>query len=164
MKINDEGTSNAAHWHERAMKAEARLAEAEAQAKQWKLVSEQKDDARAKMVSLWYDEIDRANAAEARLAEAEHLILRMAREDYQRARFYVEKYDLTGERATVSATACPQCNGRKKFEVAGREIWCPICNGTGSTVNGDSATAAQPDAGDIEQEARQWGEDVGSRT
>ncbi len=25
MKINDEGTSNAAHWHERAMKAEARL-------------------------------------------------------------------------------------------------------------------------------------------
>lgn len=31
MKINDEGTSNAAHWHERAMKAEARLAETEAQ-------------------------------------------------------------------------------------------------------------------------------------
>lgn len=29
MKINDEGTSNAAYWHERAMKAEARLAEAE---------------------------------------------------------------------------------------------------------------------------------------
>ena len=25
MKINDEGSSNAAHWHERAMKAEARL-------------------------------------------------------------------------------------------------------------------------------------------
>lgn len=25
MKINDEGTSNAAYWHERAMKAEARL-------------------------------------------------------------------------------------------------------------------------------------------
>ena len=39
----------------------------------------------------------------ARLAEAEHLILRMAGEDYQRARFYVEKYDLTGERAAVSA-------------------------------------------------------------
>ncbi len=30
MKINDEGTSNAAHWYERAMKAESRLAEAEA--------------------------------------------------------------------------------------------------------------------------------------
>jgi hypothetical protein len=30
MKINDEGTSNAAHWHERAMKAESQLAEAEA--------------------------------------------------------------------------------------------------------------------------------------
>lgn len=30
MKINDEGTSNAAHWHERAMKAEARLADADA--------------------------------------------------------------------------------------------------------------------------------------
>lgn len=29
MKINDEGRSNAAYWHERAMKAEARLAEAE---------------------------------------------------------------------------------------------------------------------------------------
>ena len=29
MKINDEGRSNAAHWYERAMKAEARLAEAE---------------------------------------------------------------------------------------------------------------------------------------
>ncbi|HSW33304.1 MAG TPA: hypothetical protein VLH36_06775, partial [Steroidobacteraceae bacterium] len=29
MKINDEGTSNAAYWYERAMKAEARLAEAE---------------------------------------------------------------------------------------------------------------------------------------
>jgi hypothetical protein len=29
MKINDEGTSNAAHWHERAMKAEARLADLE---------------------------------------------------------------------------------------------------------------------------------------
>ena len=28
MKINDEGTSNAAHWYERAMKAESRLAEA----------------------------------------------------------------------------------------------------------------------------------------
>ena len=28
MKINDEGRSNAAYWHERAMKAEARLAEA----------------------------------------------------------------------------------------------------------------------------------------
>ena len=27
MKINDEGSSNAAHWHERAMKAESRLAE-----------------------------------------------------------------------------------------------------------------------------------------
>ena len=25
MKINDEGTSNAAYWHERAMKAEARI-------------------------------------------------------------------------------------------------------------------------------------------
>ena len=25
MRINDEGTSNAAYWHERAMKAEARL-------------------------------------------------------------------------------------------------------------------------------------------
>lgn len=50
---------------------------------------------------------DAAHAAcvdyEARLAEAEHLILRMAGEDYQRARFYVEKYDLTGERAAVSA-------------------------------------------------------------
>jgi hypothetical protein len=30
MKINDEGTSNAAYWYERAMKAEARLAEADA--------------------------------------------------------------------------------------------------------------------------------------
>lgn len=30
MKINDEGTSNAAHWYERAMKAESRLAAAEA--------------------------------------------------------------------------------------------------------------------------------------
>lgn len=29
MNINDEGRSNAAYWHERAMKAEARLAEAE---------------------------------------------------------------------------------------------------------------------------------------
>ena len=29
MKINDEGRSNAAYWHERAMKAEARLAETE---------------------------------------------------------------------------------------------------------------------------------------
>ena len=43
----------------------------------------------------------------ARLAEAEHLILRMAGEDYQRARFYVEKYDLTGERAAVSASDVP---------------------------------------------------------
>ena len=33
MKINDEGTSNAAHWHERAMKAEARLADAEREAR-----------------------------------------------------------------------------------------------------------------------------------
>lgn len=45
----------------------------------------------------------------ARLAEAEHLILRMAGEDYQRARFYVEKYDLTGERAAVSADAAIRC-------------------------------------------------------
>lgn len=30
MKINDEGTSNAAHWHERATEAEARLAKADA--------------------------------------------------------------------------------------------------------------------------------------
>ena len=48
---------------------------------------------------------DRDNVSlRARLAEAEHLILRMAGEDYQRARFYVEKYDLTGERAAVSAS------------------------------------------------------------
>ena len=33
MKINDEGTSNAAHWYERAMKAESRLAEADAHGK-----------------------------------------------------------------------------------------------------------------------------------
>lgn len=44
----------------------------------------------------------------ARLAEAEHLILRMAGEDYQRARFYVEKYDLTGERAADSAEGGPK--------------------------------------------------------
>ena len=37
MKINDEGTSNAAHWHERAMKAESRLAEAEALAKELRI-------------------------------------------------------------------------------------------------------------------------------
>ena len=30
MKINDEGRSNSAYWYERAMKAEARLAEADA--------------------------------------------------------------------------------------------------------------------------------------
>jgi hypothetical protein len=39
-----------------------------------------------------------------RLAEAERLILRMSGEGYPRARFYVEQYDLTGERAAVSAT------------------------------------------------------------
>lgn len=38
MNINDEGTSNAAYWHERAMKAEARLAEAQEQAKADRLV------------------------------------------------------------------------------------------------------------------------------
>ena len=48
---------------------------------------------------------DALEAMEKRLAEAEHLILRMAGEDYQRARFYVEKYDLTGERAADSASA-----------------------------------------------------------
>lgn len=47
---------------------------------------------------------DELRETKARLAEAEHLILRMAGEDYQRARFYVEKYDLTGERAAVSAS------------------------------------------------------------
>lgn len=30
MNINDEGRSNAAYWHERAMKAESRLDEADA--------------------------------------------------------------------------------------------------------------------------------------
>jgi hypothetical protein len=81
MKINDEGTSNAAYWYERAMKAEARL------------------------------------------AEAEHLILRMAGEDYQRARFYVEKYDLTGERAAVSATAClHQIHNGGTCEICGAKV------------------------------------------
>ena len=51
------------------------------------------------------EEIDRAAdqqpapQPDARLAEAERLILRMSGEGFQRAKFYVDKYDLTGERA-----------------------------------------------------------------
>ena len=44
---------------------------------------------------------------EARLAEAERVILRMAGEGFARAKIYVDKYDLTGEqaaRATDSAS------------------------------------------------------------
>lgn len=40
MKINDEGTSNAAHWYERAMKAESRLAEAQEELAQWRATGE----------------------------------------------------------------------------------------------------------------------------
>ena len=36
MNINDEGRSDAAYWHERAMKAEARLAEAERDAARYR--------------------------------------------------------------------------------------------------------------------------------
>ncbi len=114
MNINDEGTSNAAYWHERAMKAEARLALVENDLRNatacWhaachdiavrdERLAEAETALRIIAEQDWrYDEL------KARLAEAEHLILRMAGEDYQRARFYVEKYDLTGERAAVSAS------------------------------------------------------------
>ena len=36
MKLNDEGPSNAAHWHKRATEAEAELAQARQTAEYWK--------------------------------------------------------------------------------------------------------------------------------
>ena len=60
MKINDEGRSNAAYWHERAMKAEARLAEEES--------------AHRVTAGIFASTLVRADAAEARLAEAERKI------------------------------------------------------------------------------------------
>ena len=60
MKINDEGTSNAAYWYERAMKAEARLAEEES--------------AHRVTAGIFASTLVRADAAEARLAEAERKI------------------------------------------------------------------------------------------
>jgi hypothetical protein len=41
---------------------------------------------------------------QSRLDEAEKLILRMSGEGYNRAQFYVEKYDLTGERGAEKAS------------------------------------------------------------
>ena len=60
MKIDDEGRSNAAYWHERAMKAEARLAEEES--------------AHRVTAGIFASTLVRADAAEARLAEAERKI------------------------------------------------------------------------------------------
>jgi hypothetical protein len=37
-----------------------------------------------------------------------------------------------------TAPVCPQCNGRTKFKIGDREVWCPICNGAGI----DAAMAA----------------------
>jgi hypothetical protein len=56
MNINDEGRSNAAYWYERAMKAEARLAEEES--------------AHRVTAGIFASTLVRADAAEARLAEA----------------------------------------------------------------------------------------------
>ena len=52
-------------------------------------------------------------ALAARLAEAEQLILRMSGEGFIRAKFYVEKYDLTGERVADSAPAAPVAHNRR---------------------------------------------------
>jgi hypothetical protein len=60
MNINDEGRSNAAYWHERAMKAEARLAEEES--------------AHRVTAGIFASTLVRADAAEARLAEAEQML------------------------------------------------------------------------------------------
>jgi hypothetical protein len=50
-----------------------------------------------------------------RLAEAERLILRMSGEGFDRAKMYVEKYDLTGERAdAVEGIAADQPPGVAK--------------------------------------------------
>lgn len=71
MKINDEGTSNAAHWYERAMKAESRLAEAEAKIAELRdALGCEMDDTRNACAAV-NNEIDRVNK---RLAEAEALI------------------------------------------------------------------------------------------
>jgi hypothetical protein len=89
MKINDEGTSNAAYWHERAMKAEARLAEQDVQLKSYdvlrRAVNESTnecgpdcddhghaDDCPALSPSSWLEDQQRKiDALEARLAEEE---------------------------------------------------------------------------------------------
>jgi hypothetical protein len=71
MKINDEGTSNAAHWYERAMKAEARLAEADAHGK-----------AQQRWAHEWRDKHDALTAENAAL-----------RKDAERYRWLRASYD-----------------------------------------------------------------------
>ena len=82
MKINDEGTSNAAHWHERATEAEARLAEEESAhrvtAGSFASTLVRADAAEARIKPL--EETVAAQYAhnvllEVRLAEAERLLL-----------------------------------------------------------------------------------------
>jgi len=57
---------------------------------------------------------------QAKLAEAERLILRMSGEGFERAKMYVEKYDLTGERAAaVEGIAADQTTACRIFEYDG---------------------------------------------
>ena len=60
MKINDEGTSNAAHWYKRAMNAEARLAEEES--------------AHRVTAGIFASTLVRADAAEARIKPLEETV------------------------------------------------------------------------------------------
>mgnify|MGYP000025139041 CR=1 FL=1 len=60
MKINDEGPSNAAYWHERAMKAEARLADEEG--------------AHRVTARIFASTLIRADAAEARIKPLEETV------------------------------------------------------------------------------------------
>jgi hypothetical protein len=67
----------------------------------------------------------RYEALFARLTEAESLILRMSGEGTIRARFYVEKYDLTNERGEVKTSR--ECNGkcRGHSSEASTSEWLP---------------------------------------
>ena len=60
---------------------------------------------------------------EARLAEAERVILRMAGEGFARAKIYVDKYDLTGEQA-ARATDSASVVQYKPCEICTTQSWC----------------------------------------
>lgn len=115
MKINDEGRSNAAHWYERAMKAEARLAEADRnEGTLLGMIRHQRDVLRE---CLPYLNESMAGRRPGRSADDIRAAVKALTTD------------------SAPAVACSECDGAgyllnlsPAYPNAGREVPCPKCS------------------------------------